>query len=423
MISNQKKERNFLIFTVLFLIFIVLIGFSFNYFYFAKKINTIANKIKTLEKQSVNNFAFQKQTTENKQNKEKIYQPVISQEKIVISIVKSVSPSVVSIIETKDLPVYETYYEEFFGFEIPQYKQKGTEKKEVAWGTGFIVSDDGLILTNRHVVSDKEAEYTVLMNNGKEYKAEVVARDKFKDIALLKVKTEKKLKPLKLGDSSKLQIGQSVIAIGNALGEFQNTVSVGVISGLGRKIIAGQGSETEVLENVIQTDAAINRGNSGGPLLNLKGEVIGINTAVAIGAENIGFAIPINYAKIDLAKYKKFGAIIYPYLGVWYWNINPSLQKEMDLPVDHGAWITRWNKDKYGHWYKSEKPAVIPGTPAEKAGLKENDIILEFNHEVISKKNSLSTIIQKYNPGDKVQLKILRDGKIFDINVTLGKRN
>lgn len=373
----------------------------------------------------------------NNQHAAQHYTPQTTQEEKVIRAVKNVSPSVVSIIITKDVPVFEQYYtnpfpdfpefkqffgEPFFEFGVPNLRQKGTEKKEIGGGTGFIVSKDGLILTNSHVVSDKKADYTVFTNKGKKYKAKVLARDPVRDLAVVKIEAKESLPVVKLGDSDKLQIGQTVIAIGNALGEFRNTVSVGVISGLGRRVTASGGTSIETLENVIQTDAAINPGNSGGPLLNLKGEVIGINFAMAQSAENIGFAIPINRAKEDIKQVETSGKIVYPYLGIWYWNINSDLQKQMDLPIDHGAWITRWNRDQYGHWYKMEKSPIVAGSAADKAGLKENDIILELNGEKITPKNSLANIIMKYKPGDKVTLKILRKGKEKTITVTLGER-
>ncbi len=219
---------------------------------------------------------------------------------------------------------------------------------------------------------------------------------------------------VKLGDSDKLQIGQTVIAIGNALGEFRNTVSVGVISGLSRKVSASGGGMSETLEDVIQTDAAINRGNSGGPILNLKGEVIGVNFAMAEQAQSIGFAIPINQAKKDIEQVKKMGKIVYPFLGVRYVLINEKIQKENNLTVDYGAWVKKGDQGE---------EAVSPGSAAEKAGLKEGDIVLEFAGEKITTENSLAKIIMKYNPGDKISLKISRDGqeKIFEI--ILGKRS
>ena len=362
--------------------------------------------------------------------KEPVYIPQTSQEEAVIKVVKEVSPAVVSIIITKDLPVFEEYYvspfEEFFGqpffeFKIPQYKQKGTQKQEIGGGTGFIISEDGMILTNGHVVSDKDADYTVLTNDGKKYPARVLARDSIRDLAVIKIEGEKTIDnqgklnlksfpPLKLGDSDKLQIGQTVIAIGNALGEFRNTVSVGVISGLGRTVTAGGGGMIETLEDVIQTDAAINMGNSGGPLLNLKGEVIGVNFAMVQQAESIGFTIPINKAKKDIEQVKTSGKIVYPFLGVRYVLINEEIQKENNLPVDYGAWVQKGT---------GGEPAIFPGSVAEKTGLKEGDIILEFNGEKITTDNTLAKIIIKYNPGDKITLKILREGeeKIFEVTL------
>lgn len=349
-----------------------------------------------------------------------------SQEEMVIKVVNEASRSVVSIIVTKDLPVFEEFFyspfeefKEFFGqpffeFEIPQYRQKGTEKREIGGGTGFIISEEGMILTNAHVVSEPEAEYTVLTNDGKKYPARVLARDTLRDLAILKIENKEKFPILKLGNSDKLQIGQSVIAIGNALGEFRNTVSVGVISGLGRTITASGEGIIETIEDVIQTDAAINRGNSGGPLLNLRGEVIGVNFAMAQTAENIGFAIPINKAKKDIEQVKTLGKISYPFLGVRYVLINEKIQKDNNLSVDYGAWIIKGIQGE---------PAVSPASPAEKAGLKENDIILEFNGEKITLENSLAKIILKYNPGDKAVLKILRNSQEKIIEVILGERS
>ncbi len=363
--------------------------------------------------------------------KQPIYLPQTSQEEAIIKAVNEVSPAVVSIIITKDLPILEEYYispfEEFFGpgFQIPQYRQKGVEKKEVGGGTGFIISKDGMILTNKHVVLDTEAEYTVLTNNGKRFPAKVLARDLFQDLAIIKIEQEKVvdkegklvLEPFpvaSLGDSDKIQIGQTVIAIGNALGEFRNTVSVGVISGLGRTITASGGGLEETLEDIIQTDAAINKGNSGGPLLNLKGEVIGIDTAMAESAQSIGFAIPANKAKKDIEQVKTLGKIVYPFLGVRYILLNEATQQKNNLPVNYGAWIQKGGQGE---------AAVFPGSVAEKAGLKEGDIILEFNGEKITAENSLAKILQKYNPGDKVVLKILREGKELPIEVILGEKN
>ena len=349
------------------------------------------------------------------------YIPQTTQEEKIIDVVNKFSPAVVSIVITKDLPVFEQYYVNPF---FLQQRQIGTEKKEIGGGSGFIISEDGMVLTNKHVVLDEEADYTVLTNDGKKFSAEVLARDPVQDLAVLKIKEEsyidgsgdittKSFLVVKLGDSDKLQMGQTVVAIGNALGEFRNTISVGVISGLGRTITAsGGGSFVETIEDVIQTDAAINRGNSGGPLLNLMGEVIGINTATVIDAQNIGFAIPINKAKRDIEQVRSAGKIIYPFLGERYVLITEKIQKENSLPVSAGAWISADEGEK----------AVTAGSAAEKAGLIENDIILEFNGEKITLDNFLSKIIQKYNLGDSVTLKILRGEEEKTLTAVLGER-
>ena len=359
------------------------------------------------------------------------YVPQTTQEEKVINVVKKYSPAVVSIIISKKVPVYE--YEQVnpfqgdpffnnlspFGFEVP--KQKGTKEKEVGAGSGFIISSDGIILTNKHVVLDKDAKYTVIMSDGNKYPAKVLARDPFYDLAIIKIQSKRGSFPVvKLGDSNKLQTGQSVIAIGNALGQFQNTVSVGVISGLGRKINASGGSFVETLDNVIQTDAALNPGNSGGPLLNLRGEVIGINVAIVENSETIGFSVPINQAKRDIEQIKEKGKIVYPYLGIYYTILNKNLADKFDIPVDYGAWIGR---DGEGN---KTKKSVLPNTPAQKAGLKQDDIVLSINGEKINSKNPLSKIIQRYNPGNKVKLKVLRGlrgNNIIYIDVVLGERN
>jgi len=358
-----------------------------------------------------------------KNNQEiKEYIPQTSQEQAIINAVKEFSPAVVSIIISKDVPIMEEYFYSPFedsmpDFQIHQYRQNGTEKKEIGGGTGFIVSEDGLILTNKHVVLDKEAEYTVFTNNGDKFPAKVLDEDPVQDLAIIKIEaTDSKLFPIvKLGDSDKLQIGQTVIAIGNALGELRNTVSVGVISGLGRTVSASSASGfSETLEDIIQTDTAINKGNSGGPLLNLKGEVIGVNTALAETAQSIGFSIPINKAKRDIEQVRTSGKIIYPFLGIKYTLINDQIKEKNDLPVNYGAWITKG---------ENGGTAVVSGSAADKAGIKEGDIILEMNGEKITQDNSLSKIISEYSPGDKITLKVLREGQEMNVEVTLGKRD
>lgn len=360
---------------------------------------------------------------------EKEYIPQTTHEQKVINVVEQASGGVVSIIATKDVPVFEQFYRSPFGdnplfkqlfpdlfeeFKVPERRQNGTQKQQISAGTGFVVSKDGLIVTNKHVVSDEEAEYTAISNNGDKYVTEVLARDPVQDLAILRLK-EGTLPYLKLGDSQNLQAGQSVIAIGNALGEFQNTVSVGVISGLRRTIVAASGfGQSETLEEVIQTDSAINRGNSGGPLLNLSGEVIGVNVAMASGAENIGFAIPINRAKKDIEDVQTKGKITYPFLGVRYILVSQELKEKNKLSVDYGALVIRGES--------TSDLAIVPGSPADKAGIVENDIILELNDVKINQENSLAKLIQKYNAGDTVTLKILHKGEEKEIKVTLGER-
>ena len=356
----------------------------------------------------------------------------LTQEELVIKVVKDVSPSVVSIIVSKEIPVVEEYYyspfEDLFGgsffeFKIPGYRQSGTEKKEIGGGTGFIISEDGMVLTNKHVVLDEEAEYTILTLDGSEFSAEILAKDPVQDIAILQIKesagtsSEESLisfPQVILGDSDNIKVGQTSIAIGYALGKYQNAISVGVISGLGRTITASSGGFYETLEDIIQTDAAINRGNSGGPLLNLKGEVIGINTAIDIEGQNIGFTIPINKAKRDIEQIKTLGKIVYPFLGVRYIIIDKEIQIENDLPVDYGALIIKGQNDEV---------AVFSGSAAEKAGLKEGDIILELDGKKITTENSLAKIIMEYEPQETVSLKVLIDSQEKMVEVVLGEQS
>lgn len=345
---------------------------------------------------------------------EKEYIPQTTQEQKIISVVEKYSPAVVSIVITKDMPIIEQYYISPFNddlFQIPQYREKGVEKQKIGGGSGFIVSENGMILTNKHVVLDETADYMVFTNDGEKYTAEILGKDPLQDIALLKIDGKKSFNEqgeiiteqfpfVKLGDSCSLKIGQSVIAIGNALGEFRNTVSIGVVSGLGRTITASNDTGfVETLEDVIQTDAAINKGNSGGPLLNLMGEVIGMNTAIAQGsAENIGFAIPINKVKKDIEQIKTIGKIVYPFLGIHYVIITDEIQEEYKLPVDYGALIISQDINE---------PAIFSGSSAEKAGLKEQDIVLEFDNKKINLGNSLAKTIMEYSVNDKIKLKIL----------------
>ena len=362
----------------------------------------------------------EKETVKESQIIEK-YSPQTTEEQIIIDIVKKSQDAVVSVIATKDLPVMEQYFVNPFGgnsggifdLQIPQYRQNGTEKKEVSAGTGFIVSSDGVILTNKHVVSENGAEFTVIMNNGEKYPAKVLAKDPSQDIAILKIE-KNKLSTLILGNSDSIQVGQKAIAIGNSLGEFKNTVSVGVVSGLRRSIVASGGGMSEALDDLIQTDAAINPGNSGGPLLNLNGEVIGINTAIAQQAQNVGFALLINKAKKDLDQIKKTGKISQPYLGVRYVLIDKDMKEKNNLSVDYGALVVKGDMQA--------EVAVMSGSPADKAGIVENDIILELGGKKINKDNTLAKAIQDYKVGDKVKFKILHKGDEKTIDVTLEER-
>ncbi|MCX6721704.1 MAG: trypsin-like peptidase domain-containing protein [Candidatus Staskawiczbacteria bacterium] len=359
----------------------------------------------------------------NKSESQNIYTSAVAYEQAVIDAAKNVSPSVVSIVISGNVPTYEEQFVNPFGdfgpfnIQIPQQVQNGTQYREIGAGSGFIISADGLVLTNRHVVSSSKADYAVFTNDGEKYTAKVLAQDPVQDLAIIKIQSDgKTFKPVKLGDSSGIQIGQTAIAIGNALGQFSNTVSVGVVSGLQRTISAsdGAGSFSETLEGIIQTDAAINTGNSGGPLLNLRGEVIGINTAMAQDAQGIGFAIPINMVKRDIEQVKKTSKITYPFLGVRYVLVDSYVKKEYKLSVGYGALVLKGDKGE---------PAVTSGSPAAKAGIKAGDVILEVNGEKLTSKNSMSTVIQKYNVGDKVKLHILRGDKEQDIDVTLAERS
>ncbi|MBI2042652.1 MAG: trypsin-like peptidase domain-containing protein [Candidatus Nealsonbacteria bacterium] len=355
--------------------------------------------------------------------------PPVSHEQKIIEAVEKASPSVVSIIVSKDLPIFEEYYispfggDPFFQFRIPQQRQIGTKKQEIGGGTGFIVSADGMVLTNKHVVLDEEAEYTVFTNDGKKFEAKVLARDPVQDLAILKIETVKEVNDrgemtesffpvMELGDSDGLQMGQTVVAIGNALGEFKNTVSVGVVSGLGRTITASGGSFVETIEDVIQTDAAINKGNSGGPLLDLNGKVVGINTATVLDAQSIGFAIPVSKAKRDIRQIQEIGEIIYPFLGVHYIMLTPELQEENNLFVSEGAWI---NSD-------NEESAIVANSAAEKAGLKDGDIIIELQDQKLTLEKTLASVLQEYGPNDEVVMIILRGEEKISLQVTLGKR-
>lgn len=346
---------------------------------------------------------------------------VVEEESQTINVAQKASPAVVSIIATAEVPKYETLYRNFFDFQIPSQVQNGTEEKQISAGSGFIVSSDGYIITNKHVVEDESAKYTVILHDEKhkdeKIEAEVVARDpnENRDIAILKIsKTD--LPYLNLGDSNNIKVGQTAIAIGYALGQFDNTVSKGVVSGLSRSISAsGTQAGSEDLKNLIQIDTAVNPGNSGGPLLDLGGNVIGLNVAMA-EAQSIAFAIPINEVRTDYDQARNSGSIqkeAKAFLGVRAATIDDSVQKQNNLPYNYGAIIVRGQN--------VSDLAVVPGSPADKAGLVENDIILEVNGEKVTDKNLLTDLIGKYKPGDQVKLKIYHKGEEKEITVTLGE--
>lgn len=361
-----------------------------------------------------------------------------AEEDAVTQVADKSSPAVVSIIITKDVPKLQNFYfdpfsngsgsgsslfDQFFGQSQPQAQPGtgGTVKQEIGGGTGFVVSGDGLVVTNKHVVADTAADYTVLTNDGREYNAKVLGRDRTNDVAVIKVDPVKPIKgqgvdnmaTLPLGESGQLKTGQTVIAIGNALGEFTNTVSKGIVSGLRRNITAGGLGGSEQLDQLIQTDAAINEGNSGGPLLNLRGEVIGINVAIAQGAQNIGFALPIDTVKNTIESVQKNGKIVQPYLGVRYVVINPAMKQQNSLPFDYGVLVAR-----------GQNPgdlAVLPGSPADKAGIMENDIVLEINGIKIDDSNSLTKMISDFQVGQEITLKVWSKGDAKTVKATLAE--
>ena len=279
-------------------------------------------------------------------------------------------------------------------------------------GTGFIITSDGLILTNKHVVSDSAAAYTVITSDGKSLDATIQSTDPLNDLAVIKVDA-RNLPVVELGDSDSMNVGQWVIGVGNALGKYQNTVTVGVVSAKDRTVEASSstGDSTETLTGMLQTDTAINSGNSGGPLVNILGQVIGINTAVASNAQGIGFAIPINMAKSAIDSIKKTGKIIRPYIGIRYLPVTADVAKTYSLKYDYGVIVLKGNG--------IGQVAVVAGSPAEKAGIVENDVILEIAGERIDSSNSLTTLIQKHNVGDTVALKIYHNGELKDVNITL----
>ncbi len=322
---------------------------------------------------------------------------VTPNEESIAAVAKAVSPSVVSILTTTN-QVSRLFNQ--------QYQQEGA-------GTGMIVSSNGYIMTNKHVI-DGADKVTVVLPDGKTYEnVDVLGSDPLNDVAFLKIRNVSGLPAIVLGDSKTIRIGQSVVAIGNALGQYQNSVTSGIVSGTGRPVTASSdgtaNGSTENLTDLIQTDAAINSGNSGGPLLNLKGQVIGINTAIAQDAQSIGFAIPISATKGLLAHVIKTGKVERPYLGVQYMSITPAVKEQYRLPVDKGDYIT-----------SDRGNSVQVNGPAAKAGVKNGDIITHVNGYGVGEVASVSTLISEYEPGQKVELTVVRDGKELKLTATLG---
>jgi serine protease Do len=333
-------------------------------------------------------------------------QYISNESQLIESIAKNVGQSVVSIDVTG-----QNTSADIFGFLQQQQTQSA--------GTGFIISPDGIIVTNRHVVPSGTTAVSVTLADGTRYdNVQVIGRtsdSSSQDIAFLKITDlkGKTLAPVTLGDSSGMRVGDRVIAIGNALGQFQNTVTTGIISGYGRDVTAGDQSglqASETLTDLFQTDAAINEGNSGGPLVNINGEVIGINTAVASGAQNIGFTQPINDVKALISSVLNKGQLQQPYLGVRYVSLTNDLAQEFGLKVSRGAYIVS----------SDTQPAVVAGSPAERAGLKDKDVITKVNNITIDNKTSLTSALSKFKVGDTVTLTVVRTGKTMTIKATLG---
>lgn len=340
----------------------------------------------------------------------------------IVKIVKKALPSVVSITMTKNLAGLESI------FKISNQENSLVSHKKrmkVGGGSGFIVSKDGIVLTNRHVMEDTKADYTFVLHNGEKAKPKILGIDEIHDIAILQIDSSinseqtKNYPFLEMGNSSKLDLGEEVIAIGNALGLFKNTVSLGIVSGLSREIQAqSELSDTAAkLRGLIQTDAAINPGNSGGPLIDMSGKVIGINAAMVFGAENIGFALPINNAKKALEELKKYGRIRQPFFGIRYLQINKQLKDQFDLPVDFGALVISEPEVPLG-----KNRAIIAGSPAEKAGIKESDIIIEISGQKLTPEVSVNDILGDFTVGQRLACKILRHGREKIVNIVLDEK-
>ncbi len=324
----------------------------------------------------------------------------LDEQEATIRAIKKVIPAVVSIV------VYD--YQKILTIDAKTGKTiVKKEKKEIGSGTGFLISSDGFILTNKHVVNDAKedtGEYRVILNSGKKYYAQLIGKDPIDDLAVLKI-FDKNLPFVDLGDSDSIEQGTTVIAIGNSLGKYQNSVTKGIISGLGRNLTVSDGKGNSVyLEGIIQTDAEINHGNSGGPLIDLFGKVIGVNTAMDQGGTAIGFALPINNVKPVIRSVKNVGRIVRPMLGVRYVMLTPKTASEKNIKRDSGALIIGGDNGE---------PAIMSDSPAMRAGLRAGDIIFEINAIKIEGKNTLRSVVGRYKPGDRIGLKIQREDKVI----------
>jgi S1-C subfamily serine protease len=335
-------------------------------------------------------------------------------DKRVIKVIKKVMPSVVSIAIAEKFEDLQKQFPKGFNPTIPDGTVDDRGMVQTGGGSGFIVASNGLILTNKHVVSERKAEYTVILSDGRPFAATILSRDPINDVAILKIEATG-LPCVRLGDATKLELGQSLIAIGNALGIFRNTVSVGIVSGLSRSITAQAepNAAPQEMRGLIQTDAAINPGNSGGPIVDRDGFVVGVNAAIVSGAQSIGFAIPVNAARRDIDDIKKCGRIRRPLLGLRYVMIDASLKKKMELPVDYGALVMRESQ---------HDAAVVPESPAEKAGIQEKDIVLEINGKKLDHDHPIQDFLENSDVGDEIDLLILRDGKQFPAKMHLIER-
>ena len=320
---------------------------------------------------------------------------ITKEEANLADLVKKVSPTVVSVVTT-------------------QMSGQGYFQQEVEGaGTGIVISSDGYIVTNKHVVSGARTVQVVMSDGTRHSDVSVIGADPLNDIAFLKMKGVKDLPVASLGDSGTVRVGQNAIAIGNSLGQYQNTVTSGIISGLGRPVTAASselGSRVESLTDLLQTDAAINPGNSGGPLINMAGQVIGINTAIAADAQGIGFAIPINAAKGLIRGVIVHGKVEKAYVGVQYVAITPDIRTQYDLSVKQGALVRA----------SGSGSAVVSGSPADKAGVKDGDIITKVNDKVVGEQGGFGSLVAEFMPGEKIELTIIRDGKERQISLTLG---